>query len=98
MSSTYTDSSVASSNSSRAMLARTTGPDPRCPTHWQPPEGLAPEQVRAVIVAAGCESDRLLRVLWATAARISEAFALRTMDVQRDSLECCRPKEPQPGW
>lgn len=45
---------------------------------WQPPEGLTPEDVRAVIDAAATERDRLLlRVLWATSARISEVLALR---------------------
>src|SRR4051812_48513929 len=34
---------------------------------WQPPEGLTPEDVHAVIGAAGSERDRLLlRALWAT--------------------------------
>jgi integrase len=52
-----------------------------------PPEGLSPEEVRAVIAAANCERDRLLlRVLWATGARISEVLALRPKDVRRDSL------------
>lgn len=65
------------------------------PALWQPPEGLAAEQVRAVIAAAGCERDRLLlRVLWATGARISEALALRPMDVQRDSLVLPNRKNP----
>src|SRR5687767_2745352 len=60
-------------------------PPPR--KRWRPPEGLAPEDVRAVIAAAATERDRLLlRVLWATGARISEALALRPMDVLRDSL------------
>jgi site-specific recombinase XerD len=55
--------------------------------HWQPPEGLSPEQVRAVIAAANCDCDRLLlRVLWATAARVSAVLALWPMDVHRDSL------------
>jgi len=63
--------------------------------HWQPPEGLAPEDVRAVIAAARCERDRLLlRVLWATGARISEALALRPMDVRRDSLVLPNLKNP----
>jgi integrase len=54
---------------------------------WQPPEGLVPEDVLAVIDAAATERDRLLlRVLWATGARISEALALRPKDVRRDSL------------
>jgi integrase len=54
---------------------------------WQPPEGLSPADVLAVIDAALSERDRLrLRVLWATGARISEVLALRPMDVQRDHL------------
>jgi len=63
--------------------------------HWQPPEGLSPDEVRAVIAAAVSERDRLLlRVLWATGARISEALALRPMDVQRDSLVLPNRKNP----
>jgi integrase len=63
--------------------------------HWQPPEGLSPEAVRAVIAAASCERDQLLlRVLWATGARISEVLALRPMDVQRDSLILPNRKNP----
>src|SRR6266516_8046649 len=63
--------------------------------HWQPPEGLSPEDVKAVIDAAACERDRLLlRVLWATGARISEALALRSMDVQRDHLVLPNRKNP----
>jgi len=51
--------------------------------------------VRAVIDAASCERDRLLlRVLWATGARISEVLALRPMDVQRDSLVLPNRKNP----
>jgi integrase len=62
---------------------------------WQPPEGLAPEDVLAVIDAAPTERDRLLlRVLWATGARISEALALRAMDVRRDSLVLPNLKNP----
>src|SRR5438309_8768526 len=62
---------------------------------WQPPEGLAPEDVLAVIDAAQSERDRLLlRVLWATGARISEALALRPMDVQRDHLVLPNRKNP----
>jgi integrase len=54
---------------------------------WQPPEGLSPQDVQAVIDAATRERDRLLlRVLWATGARVSEVLALRPMDVQRDHL------------
>ncbi|MBV9171431.1 MAG: tyrosine-type recombinase/integrase [Chloroflexi bacterium] len=48
---------------------------------------MAPEDVLAVIDATAGERDRLLlRVLWATGARISEALALRPMDIRRDSL------------
>src|SRR5919205_2733407 len=63
--------------------------------HWQPPEGLSPEEVRAVIAAASCERDRLLlRVLWATGGRISEVLALRPRDVHRDSLVLPNRKNP----
>src|SRR5712691_9260976 len=63
--------------------------------HWQPPEGLSPEEVRAVVDAAASDRDRLLlRVLWATGARISEALALRPMDVRRDSLVLPNLKNP----
>jgi integrase len=63
--------------------------------HWQPPEGLSPEEVRAIIAAAATERDRLLlRVLWATGARISEVLALRPRDVQRDSLVLPNRKNP----
>jgi integrase/recombinase XerD len=77
--------------------------DSRASTHsvrsaskrWQPPEGLTPEEVRAVVAAAGCERDRLLlRVLWATGARISEVLALRLGDVRRDSLVLPNLKNP----
>ena len=63
--------------------------------HWQPPEGLSPDDVNAVIGAATCERDRLLlRVLWATGGRISEVLALRPMDVQRDHLVLPNRKNP----
>ena len=63
--------------------------------YWQPPEGLSPEEVRAVIAAAGSERDRLLlRALWATGARISEVLVLRPMDVRRDSLVLPNRKNP----
>jgi integrase len=53
------------------------------------------EDVQAVIGAAVCERDRLLmRVLWATGARISEVLALRPMDVHRDSLVLPNRKNP----
>ncbi len=63
--------------------------------HWHPPEGLSPDDMKAVIDAAGCERDQLLlRVLWATGARISAALALRPMDVQRDHLVLPNRKNP----
>ena len=63
--------------------------------HWQPPEGLSSEDVRAVIAAAQTERDRLLlRTLWATGARVSEVLALRPMDVQRDHLVLPNLKNP----
>src|ERR1700680_2418987 len=63
--------------------------------HWQPPEGLTPEEVRAVIAAATSERDALLlRVLWATGARISEVLALRPMDMRRDRLVLPNRKNP----
>jgi len=63
--------------------------------HWQPPEGLTPDDIQAIIAAATCERDRLwLRVLWATGARISEVLALRPRDVQRDHLVLPNRKNP----
>src|SRR5205814_8496049 len=63
--------------------------------HWQPPEGLSPEEVRAVIAAASCERDRLLlRVLCATRARLSGVPPLRSRDVRRDSLVLSNRKNP----
>jgi integrase len=51
--------------------------------------------VQAVIAAAATERDRLLvRVLWATGARISEALALRPADVHPDSLVLPNLKNP----
>jgi integrase len=62
---------------------------------WQPPEGLTPADVLAVVEATASERDRLLlRVLWATGARITEALALRPMDVRRDSLVLPNLKNP----
>jgi integrase len=62
---------------------------------WSPPEGLTPNEILAIIDAAGAERDRLLlRVLWATGARISEALALRPMDARRDSLVLPNLKNP----
>ena len=48
-----------------------------------------------MIDAATSERDRLLlRVLWATGARVSEVLALRPMDVQRDHLVLPNRKNP----
>src|SRR6266446_9558521 len=91
-------SGAVASGSTRALAVRTarvlSDSDPRRDSvrsgsskQWQPPEGLAPEDVLAIIDAAGTERDRLLlRVLWATGARVSEALSLRIVDVRRDSL------------
>jgi integrase len=62
---------------------------------WHPPEGLTPEEVKALIAAATTERDRLLlRVLWATGGRISEALALRAADGRRDALVLPNLKHP----
>src|SRR5688572_14261058 len=62
---------------------------------WQPPEGLTPEEVKAVIAAARTDRDRLLlRALWATGGRVSEVLALRGQDVRRDSLVLPNRKNP----
>jgi Phage integrase family len=62
---------------------------------WEPPEGLEPADVLAIIDAAESERDRLLlRVLWATGARVSEALALRPLDVQRTALRLPNRKNP----
>ena len=69
--------------------------DPAKNKRWQPPEGLAPADVQAIIDAAGNDRDRLLlRVLWATGGRISEALALRSCDIQRDALVLPNRKNP----
>jgi len=62
---------------------------------WQPPEGLSPQDVQAVIAAAACERDRLLlTTLWATGARISEVLGLRPKDVRRLGLVLPNLKNP----
>jgi integrase len=62
---------------------------------WQPPEGLTPEDVQAVIAAADSERDRLLlTTLWATGARVSEVLALRPRDVRRQGLVLPNLKNP----
>jgi len=62
---------------------------------WQPPEGLSPADVQAVIAAAACERDRLLlTTLWATGARVSEVLALRPRDVRRQGLVLPNLKNP----
>ena len=62
---------------------------------WQPPEGLSPADVQAIIDAVPEGRDRLLlRVLWATGGRISEALALRACDIQRDALILPNRKNP----
>jgi integrase len=62
---------------------------------WQPPEGLSPEEIQAVIAAAACERDRLLlTTLWATGARVSEVLALRPRDIRRQGLVLPNRKNP----
>ncbi len=62
---------------------------------WQPPEGLSPEEIRAIIDAAASERDRLLlTTLWATGARISEVLTLRPKDIHRDGLVLPNLKNP----
>lgn len=62
---------------------------------WQPPEGLMPDDVHQVIAAAETERDRLLlRVLWATGARISEVLTLTPAHVRRDALVLPNLKNP----
>jgi integrase len=62
---------------------------------WQPPEGLAPEEIGAIIDAAASERDRLLlTTLWATGARISEVLTLRPRDIHRDGLVLPNLKNP----
>jgi integrase/recombinase XerD len=62
---------------------------------WQPPEGLSPQDVQAVIAAAACERDRLLlTTLWATGARVSEVLALRPSDIRRHGLVLANLKNP----
>ncbi len=62
---------------------------------WQPPEGLSPADVQAIIDATPEGRDRLLlRVLWATGGRISEALALRAADIRKDALVLPNRKNP----
>ncbi len=62
---------------------------------WQPPEGLAPADVQAVIAAAAEGRDRLLlRCLWATGGRVSEVLTLRPADIRRDALVLPNRKNP----
>jgi integrase len=62
---------------------------------WQPPEGLSPDDIQAVIAAVGSERDRLLlTTLWATGARISEVLTLRPRDIHRDGLVLPNLKNP----
>ena len=51
------------------------------------PYYLTPEEVHKLIDAAGNERDQLLlRVLWETGARVSEAIKIRLEDVGRDGI------------
>lgn len=63
---------------------------------WRPPAGVSAEDAAAIIAGARCSADcghlncarneLLLRVLWATGARISEVLAITPMHVLADSL------------
>lgn len=69
---------------------------PRPRRKWQPPEGVSAADAQAIIAAARCSSEcqhlncqrneLLLRVLWASGARISEALLLTPAHVLADSL------------
>jgi len=87
----------APAESSRVLsnsLARTGSVKP-ANKRWQPPEGLSPDDVQAVIAAVGTERDRLLlATLWATGARISEVLKLRPRDIHRDGLVLPNLKNP----
>ena len=64
--------------------------------HWQPPEGFTPQDALSVIQAARCapvcshvdceRNELLLRVLWASGCRLSEALELTPRRVMADSL------------
>src|SRR5439155_2729 len=92
------DSSMALSSPSARVLSNSAA-KPRSvkPTgkRWQPPEGLAPEQIGAIIDAAATERDRLLlTTLWATGARIREVLTLRPRDIHREGLVLQNLKNP----
>src|SRR5258708_32465416 len=63
---------------------------------WQPPEGLSPDEALSVVKAARCEprclhidcerNELLLRVLWASGARIGEALQRTPRRIMSDSL------------
>src|ERR1700730_14723098 len=54
---------------------------------WQPPEGLSPEEIRAIIDAAATERGRpLLTTLWETGAGISELLTLGPIDILLEGL------------
>ncbi len=86
--------------SSRGLKARSVRPEAstkgRRRQKWQPPEGVSADDAAAVIAAARCaaecthlnceRNELLLRTLWATGARISEALKLTPAHVLADSL------------
>src|SRR5207245_7300196 len=85
------------SASTRVVSNSTAKPRSVKPTskRWQPPEGLAPEEIGAIIDAAATERDRLLlTTLWATGARVSEVLALRPRDIHREGLVLPNLKNP----
>jgi integrase len=86
--------------SSRGLKARSVKPDAssrrRRRGGWQPPEGFSAQDAAAIIGGARCDADcahitcvrneLLLRTLWATGARVSEALALTPANVLADSV------------
>src|SRR5207302_5676604 len=63
---------------------------------WQPPEGVSADDAAAIIAGARCaltcahlnceRNELLIRLLWATGARVSEALALTPAHVLADSV------------
>jgi len=86
--------------SSRGLKARSVKPDADKRrgrrANWQPPEGVSADDAAAIIASARCAADcahlncerneLLIRTLWATGARVSEALALTPAHVLADSV------------
>src|SRR5207302_3141180 len=86
--------------SCRGLKARSVKPDAdKCRGRrgkWQPPEGVSADDAAAIIAGARCaltcahlnceRNELLIRLLWATGARVSEALALTPAHVLADSV------------